>query len=155
MNSLFEESNVYVRGDKCLYKFSKQSANATLIATVPFLSFSDPLLMEDISHYIVHLNHPPPTLVHYLSHHLSICLIRLLLQLFLNDNLPGNTVLRFTPHKCGHKNRYNAFNVEVAAFLQIFWTLPSSQCVYEAFLRGENFMENHYNGPSKQLNRIQ
>ena len=82
MNSLFEESNVYVRGDKCLYKFSKQSANATLIATVPFLSFSDPLLMEDISHYIVPLNHLPPTLVHHLSHHLSSCPISLLLQLF-------------------------------------------------------------------------
>ena len=82
MNSLFEESNVYVRGDKCLYKFSKQSANATLIATIPFLSFSDPLLMEDISHYIVPLNHLPPTLVHHLSHHLSSCPISLLLQLF-------------------------------------------------------------------------
>ena len=82
MNSLREESNVYVREDKCEYKFIKQSTNATLIVTVPFLNFFDPLLMEDISHYIVPLNHPPPTLVHHLSHHLSSCPISLLLQLF-------------------------------------------------------------------------
>ena len=111
--------------------------------------------MEDISHYIVHLNHPPPTLVHHLSHHLSICPIKLLLQLFLSGDLPGNTVQRSTPHKCGHKSRYNAFNVVVAAFLQIFWSLPSSLCVREASLHGGKFVENHYNGSSKQLNRIQ
>ena len=35
---------------------------------------SDPFLMKDISHYIVPLSHPPLTLVHHLSHHLSICL---------------------------------------------------------------------------------
>ena len=70
---------------------------------------------------------------------------------FLNDNLSGNTVQRSIPHKCGHKSRYNAFNVEVAAFPQIFWRLPPFQHVCEAFLCGGNFMENHYNGPSKRL----
>ena len=40
--------------------------------------------MEDIFHYIVPLNHLPPTLVHHLSHYLSICPIKLLLQLFLS-----------------------------------------------------------------------
>ena len=74
---------------------------------------------------------------------------------FLNDNLPGNTVQRSTSHKCNHNGRYNAFNVEVAAFLQIFWSLPSSQCVCEVFLYGGNFVEYHYNGLSKQLNSIQ
>ena len=78
-----------------------------------------------------------------------------LLSFFLSCDLPGNTVQKSTPHKCSHKSRYNAFNVEVTAFLKIFWSLPSSQCVCEAFLCGENFVENHYNGPSKQLNRIQ
>ena len=73
--------------------------------------------MEDISHYIVPLNHPLPTLVHHLNHYLSICPIKLLLQLFLSDDLPGNIVQRSTPRKCGHKSRYKAFNVVVAAFL--------------------------------------
>ena len=150
MNSLFEELNVHVQGDKCSYKFSKQNTNAIFCIAAIFLSpFFNPLLMEDISHYIVPLNHPPPTLVHHLSHRLSICPIRLLLQLFLNDNLPGNTVQRSTPHKCDHKSRYNAFNVEVITFLQIFWSLPSPQCVCEVFLCGGNFVEYHYNGLSK------
>ena len=74
---------------------------------------------------------------------------------FLNDNLPGNTVQRSTPHKCGHNGKYNAFNVEVTTFLQIFQSLPSSQRVCEVFLHGGNFVEYHCNGPSKQLNHIQ
>ena len=73
--------------------------------------------MEDISYYIVPLNHPAPTLVHHPSHHLSSCPIKLLLQLFLSCDLLKNTVQRSTPHKCSHKSRYNAFNVVVAAFL--------------------------------------
>ena len=112
-------------------------------------------LMEDISHYIAPLNYPPLTLVHHPSHHLSIGPIKLLLQLFLSCDLPGNTVQRSTPYKRGHKSRYNAFNVVVVAFLQIFWGLPSFLYVREATLRGGNFVENYYNGPSKQLNRIQ
>ena len=114
-----------------------------------------PFLMEDISHYIVPLNYPPPTLVHHLSHHLSICPIELLLQLFLSCDLTRNTVRRSTSHKCGHKSRYNAFNVVLVAFLQIFWSLPSSLNVRGVSLRGGNFVENYYNGPSKQLNRVQ
>ena len=74
---------------------------------------------------------------------------------FLNDNLLGNTVQRFTPHKYGHKSRYNAFNVVVATFLQIFGSLPFSPYVREASPCGGNFVENDYNGPSKQLNRVQ
>ena len=101
------------------------------------------------------LSHPSLTLIHYLNHHLSVCPIKLLLQFFLSDDLLGNTIQRSTSHKCGYKSRYNAFNVVVAAFLQIFRSLPFSQCVCEVSLHGENFVENHYNGPSKQLNRIQ
>ena len=127
-----------------------------------FLFFLPPLLMEDISHYIVLLELSSPYTcssfkpsLEYLSHHLSICPITPLLQLFLSCDLPGNTVQRSTLHKCGHKCRYNAFNVVVAAFLKIFWSLPSSPCVREASLRSGNFVENYYNGPSKQLNRVQ
>ena len=118
----------------------------------PFLLF---FFMEDISHYIVPLNYLPFTLVHHLSHHLSICPIKLLLQLFLSCDPLGNIVQRSTPHKCDHKSRYNAFNVVVAAFLQIFWSLPSSLYVRDVSLHGGNFVENYYNGPSKQLNHIQ
>ena len=64
---MFEETNADIN-------FLEQSTSATLIVTVP--------LMKDISHYMVPLNHPPPTLVHHLSHHLSNCPISFLLQLF-------------------------------------------------------------------------
>ena len=70
---------------------------------------------------------------------------------FLNDNLPGNTVQWSAPYKCGHNGRYSAFNVEVAAFPQIFWNLPSSQGVCDVFLRDRNFLQYHYIGPSKQF----
>ena len=45
-------------------------------------NFSLSSSMEDIFHYIVLLNYPPPTFVHHLSHHLSSCPINFLLQLF-------------------------------------------------------------------------
>ena len=45
-------------------------------------NFSPSHSMEDISHYIVLLNYPSPTLVHHPSHHLSSCPINFLLQLF-------------------------------------------------------------------------
>ena len=47
-----------------------------------FSTFPCPLLMEDISYYIVLLNYPPPTLVHHLNHYLSSCPINFLFQLF-------------------------------------------------------------------------
>ena len=78
-----------------------------------------------------------------------------LLSFSLSCDLSRNIVQRSTPHKCGHKSRYTAFNVKVIAFLYIFWSLLSSQCVCEAFPRGGNFVENHYNGLSKQLKRVQ
>ena len=156
-NSVFQENNkkitdkFQIRGDFS----SLQFFNPSPIIPKKISLCSDLLLMENISHYIVPLNHSPPILVHHLSHHLSICPIKLLLQLFLSGDLPGNTVQRSIPHKCGHKSKYNAFNVVVAVFSQIFWSLPSSPCVCEVCLRGGNFVENRYNGPSKQSNRIQ
>ena len=135
-----------------------------LLKLYPISLCSDcrPYLIEDISHYIVPLNYPPPTLnyppptlVYHPSYHLSICPIKLLLQLFLSCDLPGNTVQRSTSHKCGHKSRYNAFNVVIAAFLQIFWSLPSFPYIREASLNGGNFVKNYYNDLSKQLNRVQ
>ena len=70
---------------------------------------------------------------------------------FLNDNLPRNTVQSSTSHKCGHNGRYNAFNVKIAVFPQIFWNLPSSQGVCEIFLRGRNLLQYHYIGLSMQF----
>ena len=123
--------------------FIEQSINATLIATLPPYERYFPLYspLEPSSSYTCPSSKPP---LEQLSHKFSSLG-------FMNDNLPRNTVQRSTPHKCGHNGRYNAFNVEVATFLQIFWSLPSSQCVCEVFLRGGNFVEYYYNGSSKQF----
>ena len=97
--------------------------------------------IELSSPYTCSSSKPP---LEQLSHKLSS-------SAFLNDNVPGNTVQRSTPHKCGHNGRYNAFNVEIAAFPQIFWSLPSSQGACEVFLHGRNFMQYPYIGSSKQF----
>ena len=155
MNSQLEESNTYVQGDKCLYKFLGQSTSATLIVTVPFSQFfSIPLygryfplysLLELSSPYTCSPFKPP---LEQLSYQLSS-------STFLNDNLPKNIVQRSTQHKCSHNGRYNAFNVEISAFLQIFWSLPSSQGVCEVFLRGGNFVEYIIMVRVNNLNYIQ
>ena len=120
--------------------FSSLSLN---FSTVLFYGRYFPLYspLELSSPYTCSSSKPP---LEYLSHQFSS-------SVFLNDNLLGNTVQRSTPHKCGHNGRHSAFNVEVATFPQIFWNLPSSQGVCEVFLRGKNFLQYHYIGPSKQF----
>ena len=144
---MFEETNAHIN------LVNKVQVQLWLLQS-PFSVFRSPPygryfplynLLEPSSPYTCSSSKPP---LKYLSHQISS-------QLFLNDNLLENTVQRSTPHKCGNKSRYNAFNVEVATFLYIFWNLPSSQCVCEAFFCGGNFVEDHYNDPNKQLNCIQ
>ena len=104
-----------------------------------YFSLYSPLELS--SPYTCSSSKPP---LEQLSHQLSSLA-------FLNDNLLENSVQRSTPHKCGHNGRYSAFNVKVAAFPQIFWSLPSSQGACEVFLRSRNFVQYHYIGPSKQF----
>ena len=104
-----------------------------------YFSLYSPLELS--SPYTCSSSKPP---LKQLSHQLSS-------SAFLNDNLPGNTVQRSTLHKCDHNGRYNVFNVEVAAFPQIFWNLPSSQGGCKVFLRGRIFLQYHYIGLSKQF----
>ena len=151
MNFSSGESNFYVRGDKGQDEFVEQSTNARLIVPILFSQFFSrpfygryfplysPLKLS--SPYTCSSSKPP---LEQLSHQFSS-------SAFLNDNLPSNTIQRSTPYKCGHNGRYSAFNVEVAALPQIFWNLPSSQGVCEVFLRGRNFLQYHYIGPSKQF----
>ena len=139
-----------IRGDFSLLVTQPLSNNLNLFsAFLPLFSWKIFPIIQ------LPLNYLPHTLVHHPSHHLSICPIKLLLQLLRSGDLPRNTVQGSTPHKCSHKSRYKAFNVMVAAFLQIFWSLPSSLYVRETSLHDWNFVENYYSGPNKQLNRIQ
>ena len=45
-------NELFVRGGNFSYKSTKQSTSTILIATVFFLYFSDPFLMEGLLHYI-------------------------------------------------------------------------------------------------------
>ena len=45
-------NELFIRGGKCLYKSTKQSTSAILIATMFLSLFSDPFLIEGLLHYI-------------------------------------------------------------------------------------------------------
>ena len=45
-------NELLVQGGKCLYKSTKQSTSAILIATMFLSLFFDPFLMEGLLHYI-------------------------------------------------------------------------------------------------------
>ena len=134
-------------------------SNATLVAIVFFFFFFFFLKVPSswrVSYIIqLSLGHLDPTFVDHLSSYLSACPIRHTFWLFVSCGTKATLFRGLLTHKCGKKSSCNAFNADVAVFLQIFWSLPSSQCIYEVFLCGGNFVEHPYNGPSKQLNRIQ
>ena len=78
--------------------------------------------------YIIQLSldHPDPTLIDRLILYLSVCPIKHPIWLSMSCNSQGNTVQKSSPHKCGQKSSFGAFNAVVAAFPQIFLgSLPS------------------------------
>ena len=61
------------------------------------------------------------TLVDHLSPYLSTCPIRHLLWFSVSCDSQDSTVQESSPHKCGQKSSYSAFNAVVATFPQIFF----------------------------------
>ena len=95
--------------------------NTTLSATVIlflflFSIFLPPHSGRSFTLYNFFLNYPDHTLVHHLSPHSSICPIKHLLWLSVNDGGWDCTVQRSSPHKCGQKSCYSAFNAMIVAF---------------------------------------
>ena len=85
-----------------------------------FSLFFDPL-SRGVFHLIYPLlNHLHPPLVDHSNSYLSTCPIRYPLQLSVSCGSQGGTVQRSSPHKCGQKSSYNAFNAMVSAFPYIF-----------------------------------
>ena len=118
-----------VRGGELLFEQLILRANPTLSVTmILFLFslslFSDPLLSgRSFTLYSFFLNYHDPTLVHHLSSHLSTCPISHLLWLSVNGDGWNCTVQRSSPHKCGQKNCYNAFNAVIAAFTSSYFCI--------------------------------
>ena len=81
-------------------------------STVPFYGRYFPLYspLELSSPYTYSLSKPP---LEQLPHQFSS-------STFLNDNLPGNTVQRSTPHKCSHNGRYNHLMWRLQPFHRYF-----------------------------------
>ena len=134
-------------------------SNATLVAIVFFFFFFFFLKVPSswrVSYIIqLSLGHLDLTLVDHLSPYLSVYSIRHPFWLSMSCGSQDNTVQGSPQYKCGQKSSCSAFNAKVVAFLQIFWSRPSSQCIYEVFLHDRNFVEHPYNGPNRQLNSIQ
>ena len=107
-----------VRGGELLFEQLSLSANTTLSATmILFLSnFRSPLSRRAFTLYSFFLHYPDRTLVHHLSLHLSTCPISHLLWLSVNGGGWNCIGQRSSPHKCGQKSCYSAFNVVVATF---------------------------------------
>ena len=74
----------------------------------------------------ISLDHPDPTFVDRLSLYLSVRPIKHPLWLFMSCSSQGSTVQEYSPHKCGQKSSFGAFNAVVVAFPYIFLdSLPS------------------------------
>ena len=71
-------------------------------------------------------DHPDPTLVNHLSPYLSTRLIRHIFWLSMSCGSQDSNVQGSSPHKCGQKSSFSAFNAVVVAFPYIFLdSLPS------------------------------
>ena len=118
-----------VRGGELLFEQLSLRANTTLnttmILSLSFLSliFWSPLFGRAFTLYSFFLHNPNRTLVHHLSLYLSICPISHLLWLSVNSGGWNCTVQRSSPHKCGQKSCYSAFNVVVAAFASKYFCI--------------------------------
>ena len=111
-----------VREDELLFEQLILRANTTLSATVILFLFTlsifsnSPPSGRSVTLYSFFLNYLDCTLVHHLSPHSSICPIRHLLWLSVNDGSWDCTVQRSSPHKCGQKSYCSAFNAVIVAF---------------------------------------
>ena len=88
---------------------------------------------------VFHVIQPSPdhldlTLVDYLNPYLSTCLIRHLPWLSMSCGCQGNTIQGSSLHKCGQKSSCSAFNVVVAAFLQIFFQGFLLSCTFLGYV---------------------
>ena len=132
---------INVRGDELLFEQLFLRANTTLSATVTLFLFlfsispNLPTSQRYFTLYSFFLNYHDRTLIHYLSPYSSICPIRHLLWLSVNGGGWDCTVQRFSPHKCGQKSCYSAFNAVVVAFnFRYFCILIIFACAWSSSL---------------------
>ena len=119
--------------------------NLVLYCYSVFLLIYRSLLSSGVS-YIIYLplNDLGPPLVDRPSHHLSACPIRHPYRLSVSWGDQDSIVQGSSPHKCGQRISYRAFNVVVAAFSYIFLNSPFVLYVHSAYPYQQNFLECHF-----------
>ena len=140
--------DMYVRGNGLIVKslFLKDSSTLCYSSSfsIPFYYISPPSPLWRVFHIIYTcLGHPYHTLVYHLNLYSSICLIKHLPCLSVNSSGWDYTVQRSSPHKCGQKSCYNAFNAVVAAFPLDISVFLSSPYVPKVYSHRWKFLEGH------------
>ena len=115
-------NNFTVRGGQTYINWLPLNTRTIQLDTVFSLSlyFLIPLLWRVFHIIYLPLDHFHPILVDHLSPYLSTCPIRHPLWFSVSYGSQGSTVQKSSPHKCGQKNSFSAFNAVVTAFSQIF-----------------------------------
>ena len=136
---------MFVQGDELLFLKDNTtlrcySNSFSLFFHYVFRSF---ISMRAFTLYSFFLHYLDRTLVHHLSLHLSICPIKHLVLLFVNGGGWECTVQGSSPHKCGQKGCYSAFNAVVAAFILDIFVFLSSSYVPEVHPYRWKFLEGH------------
>ena len=127
--TLIKLDELSIREGELLFEQLILRANTILSATmILFLSSfsifrSSSFSGRPFTLYSFFLNYPDCTLVHHLSLHLNICPISHLPWLSMNGGGWNCTVQRSSPHKCGQKSCYSAFNAVVAAFVSRYFRI--------------------------------
>ena len=154
---LIKFDEIIVRGDALLFNslFLKVHATVILFLFSFFLSFSDPpLYVGFFTLYSFLLNHLDRTLVYHLNLYLSIYLVKHLLWLSVNGGGWDYTVQGSSPHKCGQKSCWSAFNAVVTAFPLNISIFLSSPYVLEVHPHRWRLLEDHLNYPGTCLTNI-
>ena len=140
---------MFIRGDELLFKplFLKDSTTFSHTVTL-FLPFPT-IFLWPLSYggfftlYSFLLDHLDRTLIIHLNLHSSACPIRHFLWLSVHGGSWDCTVQGSSPHKCGQKSCYSAFNAVVAAFLLDISTFLSSSYMLEVHPYCWKFLEGH------------
>ena len=100
------------------------------------------------------MDHLNRTLINHLNLHSSTFPIRHLLWLSMNGDSCDCTVQGSSPHKCGQKSCFSAFNAVVAAFLLDISVSLSFLYAPKVHPYHWTFLEGHLSHPSTCLTNI-
>ena len=144
-------NDLTVQGGNLSYKSVKNSTSIFLIATIFFLYFSNPLLMEGLLHIQLTLVHLDPTCVDHLSPYLSVYPIKHPLWLSVSCGSQDSTIRESPQHKCGQKSSCNASMPQIFLSSHHPYTFMMHVLITGAY---QSFLEGHLDCWNTYLNCI-